>query len=256
MEWKGKRVFLTGASSGIGEGLAVALARRGAVLGLVARRRGMLEDLAARCGDAGGTARVFTADVTDAAAISDAARAFREEFGKIDILIANAGIGGNDEKTRSYDPDSVREVIDVNLLGAVNAVHAVVPDMIKRRSGQIVAVSSLAGFRGLPRSAAYSASKAGMTAFFESVRLDLSGEGVSVTIVQPGFIRTPLTSGRANKMPFLMELDEAIPHFIRAIEKKKKFAAFPWQLATIVRAGKFMPAWLYDSIAGRARYRE
>ena len=147
-------------------------------------------------------------------------------------------------------------MIVVNLLGAVNAVHAVVPDMIKRRSGQIVGVSSLAGFRGLPRSAAYSASKAGMTAFFESVRLDLSGEGVSVTIVQPGFIRTPLTSGRANKMPFLMELDEAIPHFIRAIEKKKKFAAFPWQLATIVRAGKFMPAWLYDSIAGRARYRE
>ena len=106
MEWKGKRVFLTGASSGIGEGLAVALARRGAVLGLVARHREMLEDLAARCGDAGGTARVFTADVTDAAAISDAARAFREEFGKIDILIANAGIGGNDKKTRSYDPHS------------------------------------------------------------------------------------------------------------------------------------------------------
>jgi len=103
---------------------------------------------------------------------------------------------------------------------------------------------------------AYSASKAAMTAFFESVRLDLIGKGISVTVIQPGFIRTPLTAARANKMPFLMELDDAIPLFIKAIEKRKKFAAFPWQLATIVRAGKIMPAWMYDRIAGRVRYRE
>lgn len=256
MNWKVKKVFLTGASSGIGEGLAVALAKRGAVLGLVARRQGMLEDLAARCEAAGGTARVFAADVTDATAIADAAKSFREEFGETDILIANAGIGGNDEKTRSYDPESVKKVIDINLLGAVNSIHAVVPDMIERGSGQLVAISSLAGFRGLPKSAAYSASKAGMTAFFESVRLDLADKGIAVTIIQPGFIKTPLTSGRANKMPFLMELDDAIPRFISAIEKRKRFAAFPWQLAIIVRAGKFMPSWLYDCIAGKARYRE
>ena len=122
--------------------------------------------------------------------------------------------------------------------------------------GQVVAISSLAGFRGLPKSAAYSASKAGMTAFFESVRLDVKDKGIDVTIIQPGFIKTPLTAGRHNRMPFLMELDDAIPLFIKAIEKRKKFAAFPWQLATIVRAGKFMPAWMYDRIAGRARYRE
>ena len=256
MDWKDKSVFLTGASSGIGEGLAVALSKRGAVLGLVARRREVLEDLAARCEAAGGTVRVFAADVTDATAIAEAARSFRDEFGHIDILIANAGIGGNDDETRSYDPESVKKVIDINLLGAVNAIHAVVPDMIERESGQLVAISSLAGFRGLPKSAAYSASKAGMTAFFESVRLDLADKGISVTIIQPGFIKTPLTEGRHNKMPFLMELDDAIPHFISAIEKRKRFAAFPWQLATIVRLGKFMPSWLYDRIAGRARYRE
>ena len=256
MDWKGKTVLFTGASSGIGEGLAVALARRGAIIGLIARRREMLEDLAVRCEAAGGTARVFTSDVTDAETIALAASKFREEFGRVDVLIANAGIGGNDERTRNYDPESVKKVIDINLLGAVNAVHAVLPDMIERGSGHLVAISSLAGFRGLPKSAAYSASKAGMTAFFESVRLDVADKGVSVTIVQPGFIRTPLTSGRANKMPFLMELDDAIPHFINAIEKRKRFAAFPWQLATFVRAGKFMPAWLYDRIAGRARYRE
>jgi short-subunit dehydrogenase len=128
--------------------------------------------------------------------------------------------------------------------------------MIERKSGHLVAISSLAGFRGLPKSAAYSASKAGMTAFFESVRLDVAKHGIDVTIIQPGFIKTPLTSGREANMPFLMDLDDAIPHFLKAIEKKKRFAAFPWQLATIVRTGKFMPSWLYDRVAGRARYRE
>jgi short-subunit dehydrogenase len=170
-------------------------------------------------------------------------------------MIANAGIGGNNKETRAYEPDAVKKLFNINLLGAVNAIHAVLPEMIEHGSGHLVAISSLAGFRGLPKSAAYSASKAGMTAFFESVRLDVAKKGVDVTIIQPGFIRTPLTAGRESNMPFLMDLDDAIPHFIQAIEKKKKFAAFPWQLATIVRAGKFMPTWLYDRIAGRANYR-
>ncbi len=254
--WQNKVVFLTGASSGIGEGLALAMAGRGAIVGLAARRRELLEDLAERCRAAGGRAVAFELDVTDEAAVFAAAESMRGEFGHIDLMIANAGVGGNDERTRTYTPSAVKKLIDINLMGAVNAVHAVVKPMAERGSGQIVAISSLAGFRGLPRSAAYSASKAGMTAFFESVRLDLRDTGVSVTIIQPGFIRTPLTSGRTANMPFLMELDDAIPHFLSAIEKKKRFAAFPWQLATIVRAGKFMPSWLYDRIAGRSRYRE
>jgi short-subunit dehydrogenase len=256
MNWNGKVVFLTGASSGIGEGLAIALAKRGAILGLVARREEMLQDLARRCDAAGGTAQAFAADVTDANAIQNAADKLRGEFGHIDILIANAGIGGNNTDTRELKPDAVKKVIDINLLGAVNSVYAVLPRMVGRGSGHLVAISSLAGFRGLPKSAAYSASKAGMTAFFESVRLDVKKRGIDVTIIQPGFIKTPLTSGRENKMPFIMELDDAIPLFVRAIEKKKKFAAFPWQLATLVRAGRIFPAWLYDRVAGGARYRE
>jgi NAD(P)-dependent dehydrogenase (short-subunit alcohol dehydrogenase family) len=95
-----------------------------------------------------------------------------------------------------------------------------------------------------------------MTAFFESVRLDVQSRGVSVTIIQPGFIKTPLTSGRTNKMPFLMELEDSIPLFLRAIERRAKFAAFPWQLASIVRLAKIFPAWLYDRFAGRASFRE
>ena len=254
--WKDKVVFLTGASSGIGEALAIALSKKGATLGLLARREELLADLAAKCEDAGGKARIFVCDVVDSEAVHAAAEKFRAEFGHIDIMIANAGIGGNDSATRAYEPASVKKLIDVNLLGAVNAIHAVLPQMIERGSGQLVAISSLAGYRGLPKSAAYSASKAGMTAFFESVRLDNAKHGIDVTIIHPGFIRTPLTAGRANTMPFLMELDDAIPHFIGAIAKKKKFAAFPWPLAMIVRLAKIMPSWLYDRTAGRARFRE
>ena len=141
-------------------------------------------------------------------------------------------------------------------MGAVNSVYAVLPQMLEQKSGQLVAISSLAGIRGLPKSAAYSASKGAMTNLFESIRLDVQSKGVAVTIIQPGFIRTPLTSGRANKMPFLMELEDAIPLFLKAIEKKKRFAAFPWQLATFVRLGRIFPAWLYDKIASGAKYRE
>lgn len=256
MNWKNTTAFVTGASSGIGEALAVALAKKGATLGLLARRKELLDKLKKDCETAGGSARVFACDVTDEDAVQAAVDDFIHEFEHIDILIANAGIGGNNKETRGLQPLAVKKVIDINLLGAVNSVHAVLPKMLKRGRGHLVAISSLAGFRGLPKSAAYSASKAGMTAFFESVRLDVKYLGIDVTIIQPGFIRTPLTAGRENKMPFLMNLDDAIPLFIKAIEKKKKFAAFPWQLATIVRAGKFMPAWLYDRIASRAKYRE
>ncbi len=256
MTWKDKVVLLTGASSGIGEALAIALAKKGAIVGLLARRKELLDKLKKQCEKAGGSARVFACDVTDEDAVLAAANEFYAEFDRIDILIANAGIGGNNAETRALQPLAVKKVIDINLMGAVNSVHAVLPRMLKKGSGQLVAISSLAGFRGLPKSAAYSASKAGMTAFFESVRLDVKHQGIDVTIIQPGFIKTPLTSGREAKMPFLMELDDAIPMFLKAIEKKKRFAAFPWQLATVVRAGKIMPGWLYDRIAGKARYRE
>jgi short-subunit dehydrogenase len=256
MDWKGKRVFLTGASSGIGEGLALDLASRGAVLGLIARRKEMLDDLAARCTAAGGEACGYGVDVTDAADLSRAADDFRREFDNIDIMIANAGISGGNEECRAFVASAVKRVIDTNLIGAVNAVHAVLPAMLERGAGHLVAISSLAGFRGLPKSAAYSASKAAMTVYFESVRLDVQSRGVAVTIIQPGFIRTPLTGGRNAKMPFLMELEGAIPYFRRAIEQKKRFAAFPWQLAALVRIARFLPAKWYDAAAGRASFRE
>ncbi len=256
MEWNEKVVFITGASSGIGEALARSMSARGARVGLFARRKELLEELARKCSEAGGTALALPGDVTSHREVATAAEELRSHFGHIDILVANAGIGGNNEETRNLNPEAVKKVIDINLMGAVNSVAAVLPSMLECGSGHLVAISSLAGFRGLPRSAAYSASKGGMTNFFESVRLDVQTKGVDVTIIQPGFIKTPLTAGRDAKMPFLMEMDDALPLFLKAIEKKKKFAAFPWQLATLVRAGRIFPAWLYDLIASGARYRE
>ena len=241
---KNKVIFLTGASSGIGEALALDLAKRGAILGVLARREDLLKSIAEKCEANGGKARVFAADVADEKAVSDAVASLENEFSGIDIVICNAGIGGI-KHAKVLSPVDVRRVIDVNLMGAANAVCAAIPKMLERKSGQLVAISSLAGFRGLPNSASYSASKAAMTNFFESIRLDLIGSGIDVTIIQPGFIKTPLTSGRANKLPFLMELDVAIPYFVRAIEKKKRFSAFPWQLATTVRLARIFPSWLY-----------
>lgn len=253
--WDSKTILLTGASSGIGEGLAIELAKRGAVLGLLARREDLLKDLAQRCEAAGGTARVFAVDVLDAKAVQKAADDMRAEFGQIDMMIANAGIGGSAD-AREFNTERITRIINVNLIGTVNSVGAVLPQMLEKNSGHLVAISSLAGYRGLPKSAAYCGSKAGVSAFFESMRLDLKGTGVDTTIIHPGFIKTPLTAGRENKMPFLMELEDGVNKILTIIEKKKKSAAFPFPLSTLVRAGNFFPIWLYDRIAGDANYRE
>jgi len=128
--------------------------------------------------------------------------------------------------------------------------------MVKRGSGQLVVISSLAAYRGLPKSAAYCASKAAVSAMFESLRLDLKPRGIDVTIIHPGFIKTPLTAGRKAKLPWFLELEPAVKKIVSAIEKRKKSYAFPWQLATIVRSGMIMPTALYDWIANRNSFRE
>lgn len=173
MDWKNKVVFLTGASSGIGEALAIDLAKKGAILGLLARRDDLLKQLAEKCESVGGKARVFACDVTDEKGVADAAENLRKEFGKIDILICNAGVGGP-KHAKDLVNAEVKKIFDINFMGAVHAVTAVLPQMIEQGSGQLVAISSLAGFRGLPFSASYSASKGAMTNFFESLRLDRS----------------------------------------------------------------------------------
>jgi short-subunit dehydrogenase len=273
MYWADKIVFITGASSGIGRGLAVELAWRGAKVGLVARRAETLEEIVSEIEETSGNgassqtspssqtptwsrrAIALPADVQDAGSVRDAAERLRSEFGQIDVLIANAGVGLTSDGA-NFQTAEVANLINVNVIGVVNSVAAVVPEMVRQGRGQIVAISSLAAYRGLPKSAAYCASKAAVSAFFESLRLDLKPRGIDVTIIHPGFIKTPLTAGRHAQMPWLMELDDAVKKIVGAIERRKKSYAFPWQLATIVRAGMIMPNFMYDWISRRNSFRE
>jgi len=247
--------MITGASSGIGKGLALEIAARGGRLGLLARREDVLNETVDEIKSRNGTAIAVAADVRDPKAVRAAADRTRAELGPIDVMIANAGVGTTKHASQ-LNPDQVADVININVLGAVNSVSAVVPEMVERGSGQLVAISSLAGYRGLAKSAAYCASKAALSSFFESLRIDLRHSGVTVTIIHPGFIKTPLTAGRGAKMPYLMELDDAVKKIVSAIEKGKRSYAFPWQLATIVRASMIMPPAMYDWIAERNSFRE
>src|SRR6184192_2340535 len=207
MDWSNRVALVTGASSGIGRGLAVLLARRGEVL----------DEIVNEIEAAGGRALALPADVTDAIAVRDASEKLSSKFGPIDVLFANAGVGATTH-AKDLDAKQVASVVDVNVIGVVNSVTAVIPGMVERGRGQLVAISSLAAYRGLPKSAAYCASKAAVSAFFESVRIDLIDTGVDVTIIHPGFIKTPLTAGRQAQMPFLMEVDYASNKIIHAIE--------------------------------------
>ena len=255
MDWSNKVVLITGASSGIGRGLAIELAKRGAAVGLLARRAEELAGTVKEIEATGGRAIALPADVTDVDAVSKAADQLRAEFGPIDVLIANAGIGGSKPAAQLSAVD-VTKIINVNVVGVVNSATTVIPEMVARRQGQIVFISSLAAYRGLPKSAAYCASKAAVSAFAESLRVDLRGSGVEVTIIHPGFIKTPLTAGRQAQMPWLMELDDAVKKMVKAIESRKKSYAFPWQLATIVRVSMVLPNPLYDRVIARNSFRE
>ena len=253
--WTNKVVMITGASSGIGRGLALEIASRGANVGLLARRQELLNEIVREVSAHNVKAVSAIADVRDAKAVRAAADRFRKELGPIDVLIANAGIGTTHHAIK-LQPEHAADVIGINVLGAVNSVAAVAPEMVERGQGRLVAISSLAAYRGLAKSAAYCASKAALSSYFESVRIDLRHTGVGVTIIHPGFIKTDLTAGRGAKMPYLMELDYAVKKIVSAIEKEKKTYAFPWQLATIVRASMLMPPAMYDWIAERNSFRE
>ncbi len=254
MDWTGKTVLITGASSGIGEALAVEWGRRGASLGLLARREEVLREVASKVEAVGGQALPVAVDVGDAEAVRAAVAQVSERFGRIDVLVANAGKG---ELTlaRAFDIEVVTQVLSVNLLGAMNTVAAVLPSMLERGAGQIVAVSSLAAYRGFPGSSAYCASKAALSTFFESLRVELRPSNIYVTTIHPGFIDTPMTRGRKQKMPFLQDAAQAARLMIRAVEARRRTYAFPWQLATIARFGRWLPAALYDRMLARAALR-
>jgi short-subunit dehydrogenase len=253
--WKERVVLITGASSGIGRALAVELGRRGARVGLTARRAAELMRVAEEVGRAGGEALALAADVRNAEELNGVAARVRERWGKIDVLIANAGMSTT-TAGGSLNAGEASDVISINVIGVVNSVAAVLPDMLKQSGGHLVAISSLASYRGMPKSGAYSASKAAVSTFFESLRVDLRKDGIDVTVIHPGFIRTPMTANRKKKLPFLLEPEDAACRIVRAIERRARTYAFPWQLASLVRIVKHLPGPLYDRLASNSNFRD
>jgi NAD(P)-dependent dehydrogenase (short-subunit alcohol dehydrogenase family) len=239
--------FLTGASSGLGRGLAIRIAAEGHAVALVARRAELLEDLAHEIEAKGGRALPISCDVRNKDAVQAAVRQTVETLGPITRLVANAGIG-NPTPAQNFKSEEFERVFDVNLRGAVYCIEAVLPSMIEHNYGHIVGVSSLAGYRGMPGAAAYCASKAALTTTLESLRCDLSGTGVDVTVVCPGFVKTPMTETNKFPMPFLMETEAGVAQIHKAIVRRIPHHAFPIPLATVVRAMRLLPADLYTKI--------
>jgi short-subunit dehydrogenase len=214
-----------------------------------------MEAMAQAIEGAGGLAGVYPCDVSDRDQVLEAAQRCEAELGPVQLLVANAGVSIN-TRVQAFDSEDVERVMGTNFLGAVYATEAVLPGMLERNSGQIVAVSSIAGFAGLPLSAAYSASKGAMTNFFESLRIDLRPTGVDVTVIAPGFVRTPMTDHNRHAMPFLMDRDPAVDLMVKAIEKRKKFLTFPWQLASVAWMARILPRAAYDRIASKVDRRK
>jgi len=243
------KVFITGASSGIGAALATHYAREGAALGLCARRleptQALLESLrvAGAC---------YSVDVTNAASLHAAAADFTRRFGTPDIVIANAGIGAGTLTENSEDLPAFRKIIETNVFGVVATFQPFVAAMRSRAIGTLVGIASVAGFRGLPGGGAYSASKSAAITYLESLRVELHGSGVSVVTICPGYIRTPMTAKNRYRMPFLMDADEAARRMARVIAAKRRFAVIPWQMALVGIVLRRLPRWLYDRLAAGA----
>jgi short-subunit dehydrogenase len=243
-------VIITGASSGIGAAVAVQLARqRQARIGLFARRLEKLEEVAEQVRQAGGEALPVVCDVVDPAMVQAAVEQVRTAWGPIDIAIANAGIG-EPLPVKRFTAERVARTMRINVEGAANLFAAVLPEMLERHQGQLVGVSSIARWRGLPRSGSYSASKAALTTLMESMRLELRAEGIAVTAVHPGFVVTPMTEKNAFRMPFLMDVDKAARVTTRGILERRRDVNYPRAMVLAVQLSRLMPNWLYDRLMG------
>jgi len=244
------RVFITGASSGIGAALASAYASRGSTLGLAARRKEPLEAFARKQGVSVAT---YALDVRKAQAIQQAAEDFISRFGMPDVVIANAGVSAGTLTEEAGDLPVFQEIFDINVMGMVNTFHPFLTGMRDRRSGSLVGIASVAGLRGLPGASAYSASKAAAISYLEGLRVELHGSGVTVTTLCPGYIKTSMTAKNPYRMPFILDADEAARRFIHAINAKKSFATIPWQMAVAGFFLKRIPNWIFDPVFAKAR---
>lgn len=240
MGFTGRVAVVTGASSGIGRALAVALAAQGARVGVTARRADLLDALVREVRAKGGTIEAAPANVEDRPAVLAAVRGLADKLGPVDLLIANAGVGYATGAADMNVP-GVEHMTRVNFLGTVYAFEAVMAPMLARGSGHLVAVASLAAYKGLPGSAAYCATKAAVKSYCESLRIELYGKGVAVTCVCPGFIDTPMTANNPKPMPFLLTPDEAAKRILRALGRRPAVFDFPKPMRALMWLSRWAP---------------
>lgn len=244
-----QKVWITGASSGIGLALAQHYAEQGATLGLVARRGDRLEAFRARFPNV--EIALYTIDVRDHAALAAAAHDFIAHAGCPDIVIANAGISAG-SVTGSGDLDVFREIMDVNYLSMIATFEPFIGPMTEKRHGILVGVASVAGVRGLPGAGAYSASKAAAIRYLESLRVELRPAGVPVVTLAPGYVRTEMTARNDYPRPFIMDADVFARKAARAIARRRRFVVIPWQMRIVSALLHVLPRWLYDLAFERA----
>jgi short-subunit dehydrogenase len=245
----GKHVVITGASSGLGAALAVEMASLGAHVTLLARRQKLLDGVATQIRAQGGDALALATDVTVQESVDKAIVQAVEHWGPVDILVANAG-GSPNMAASDVDVSLVEDTMQLNFFGIVYPTNAVLPAMIERKDGIVLAISSVAAFRGLPTMGPYCASKAAVSAWMESLRseLDLQKTGVRLITSHPGFIRTPMTKDGESRMPFIVEADDAARRLVQGIVGGESTINFPWQFVAMMKFAGRLPNRMYDRV--------
>jgi short-subunit dehydrogenase len=241
-------VLITGAAHGIGQATATALARRGTPIGLIDRDATALAEFARSLQGCGAIVTHVAVDVTDRHALILAVAEIAATLGGIDVLVACAGIGTLTQVPQ-LETTTLRQTLDVNLVGVAQSIEAVLPAMILKGRGHIVGVASVAGYRGFPWMISYSASKAALIAYLEAVRPGLRRRGVTVTTVCPGFVRTKMSTDIPYRNPVKMiEPEQAAWHLLRAIDRRPRNCVFPWDMRIGLAVLKFMPDWFFDRL--------
>ena len=242
--------WVTGASSGIGRGTALELARRGYTVIATARRLAELEALVAESAGVPGRVIAAIGDVTDGHGVFALVDQIEQNYGPIILAFLNAGIYFP-LRAQPFDAEGFRKTFDVNVYGTINGLAALLPRMVARKSGQIALNASVAGYGGLPRAAAYSGSKAALIAMAESLKFDTDLLGITLQIVNPGFVETPLTALNDHPMPFLMKLDEASRCICDGFETAGFEITFPKRLAYILKALNMLPYSIYFGLIAK-----
>ena len=244
-------VIITGASSGIGAELARRYGRRKFRVALLARRVEQLDRVADEIVSAGGDAMVLPCDVQSNESVSHAVSQVHARWETIDLAVANAGVAKPVRTSRLVLEDA-EMVMRTNFFGMLYLFHAVIPKMIERGRGHFAGVASLAGLRGMPNFAVYSASKAAMQAFLEAARVELKPRGISVTTINPGFVATELTAPNKFYMPFLMQLDRAADIIERGLDRRARVIQFPLPTSLVMKSVRVMPDALFDVVMKKA----